>query len=120
MAWLPSPLQRNHVEGRDESVAQRLTWRGWLTLVENFVRFDAALGAHFPTLQRPNENRGLSRLCNLVDVNRAGNERMSEPADLIRYYPPARRRPQRQSVHRRGVDPAYIVNALGDRASRGR
>ena len=41
---------------------------------------------HLPNLQPPNENWGVSDLRDLIGLNRALNERMSDQADLIRYH----------------------------------
>jgi hypothetical protein len=41
---------------------------------------------HVPNLQPPNENWGVSDLRDLIGLNRALNERMSDQADLIRYH----------------------------------
>src|SRR5205823_14005119 len=41
---------------------------------------------HVPNLPPPNENWGVSDLRDLIGLNRALNERMSDQADLIRYH----------------------------------
>ena len=50
------------------------------------MRVYLPLGTHVPNLPPPSENWGVSDLRDVMGLNRALNERMSDRADTIRYH----------------------------------